>query len=362
MIGHEACKTLSRDGLQRFQALQAEAIDAVTDRLFELHASTLEPLGERGRETCRDDLAFHLELLRPVLEFGLRQPMVDYLRWAPGVLESRNIPVWHLDEALDWLEEFFSARMGPNDGAVVAAAMREARSAAAASDSRGQTPPHLPCPWPEAAAFEAALLSGDQREALAVVNRCLDTDRTLVETELHVIQPALYHIGEQWQSNQVSVAQEHLATAIAQSVMTIALVHSLPVAPIGKRVLLACVEGNYHAVGLRMVADAFHFGGWDVQYLGANVPTSALVKQVEQWQPDLVALSVAFPQQLQAARRIIKALHERFGTARPAVIVGGLAINRFKPLADAIGADASAVDAEEAVTAARRFMASEDLT
>jgi methanogenic corrinoid protein MtbC1 len=99
-----------------------------------------------------------------------------------------------------------------------------------------------------------------------------------------------------------------------------------------------------------------------VQYLGANVPTSALVKQVEQWQPDLVALSVAFPQQLQAARRIIKALHERFGTARPAVIVGGLAINRFKPLADAIGADASAVDAEEAVTAARRFITGEDLT
>ena len=118
-----------------------------------------------------------------------------------------------------------------------------------------------------------ALLAGCQREALAVVNRCIDSGHSLVDVELHVIQPSLYHIGEEWQANRVSVAKEHMATAIALSVMTMGLLRSPPPAAIDRRVLLACVAGNHHAVGLRMVADAFQLAGWDVQYLGADVPT-----------------------------------------------------------------------------------------
>ena len=71
------------------------------------------------------------------------------------------------------------------------------------------------------------------------------------------------------------------------SVMTMGLLRSPPPAPIDRRVLLACVAGNHHAVGLRMVADAFQLAGWDVQYLGANVPTAALVRQAAEWNPTL---------------------------------------------------------------------------
>ena len=90
------------------------------------------------------------------------------------------------------------------------------------------------------------------------MNRCMDSGQNLVDVELHIIQPAMYQIGEKWQANQVTVAQEHIATAIVQSVMTAALLRSTPPAPIGKRVLLACVAGNHHTVGLRMVADRFN--------------------------------------------------------------------------------------------------------
>jgi methanogenic corrinoid protein MtbC1 len=288
--------------------------------------------------------------------------LVDYLCWAAGILESRNIPERYLTESLDWLGEFFAERMAHSDGAFVATTLLAARTAFTAADHAQHTPPKSPLPWPEAAAFEAALLGGNQSEALAVVNRCIEAGNTLVAIELHVIQPALYRIGEQWQSNRVTVAQEHLATAIAQSVMTVAFMRSSPVAPIGKQVLLACVEGNNHALGLRMVADAFHFGGWDTQYLGANMPTSAIVQQVEQCKPDLVALSVAFPQQLQTVKRLMQALDERFGNARPAVIVGGLAINRFNTIANSLGADVLGADAEDAVVAANRIIVSDHIS
>jgi methanogenic corrinoid protein MtbC1 len=281
--------------------------------------------------------------------------MVDYLRWLGSVLAARAIPHEHLALSLDWLGEFFAGRMEAADSAIVVAALQAARDKFLETEN---IPVILqsPAPWPEAAELETALLAGRQHEAFAILNRCLDAGRTLVDTELHVIQPALYRIGEQWQANQVSVAQEHMASAIAQAMMTIGLLRSPPATPIGKRVLLACVEGNDHAIGLSMVSDAFQLAGWDMQFLGANVPTTALLRQIADWRPHLVGLSVSFPQQLKVVRTVIARLNELFGTARPPVLVGGLAINRFNQLVDAVGADASGSDARVAVDCANHIV------
>ena len=349
--------TLGERGLRRFQVLQADAISAVTERFYATHGSTYEQYGPRGRDACREDLAFLLEFLRPVLEFGLLQPMVDYLSWLGSVLAARAIPVEHVALSLDWLAAFFAKRMDTADSAVVTGALQAARGRFLEADKLPPGAPKPPEAWPEATAFEHALLAGNQRDALAVVTHCMDSGRGLIEVELHVIQPALYRIGEKWQSNQVTVAHEHMATAITQSVMTIGLLRSPPPAPIYKRVLLACVEGNSHAIGLRMVADAFQLTGWDVRYLGANVPTAALVLEAAEWKPDLVGLSVSFAHQFRVVKDVIAQLGKRVDGARPAVIIGGLAINRFNPLAELVGADAFSADAQAAIVCANRLMA-----
>jgi methanogenic corrinoid protein MtbC1 len=81
-----------------------------------------------------------------------------------------------------------------------------------------------------------------------------------------------------------------------------------------------------------------------------------LVQQVTQWRPDLVGLSVSFPQQLRVVKAVIGDLHERLGNARPAVIVGGLAINRFNQLVNAVGADATSANASAALEVADRIV------
>jgi MerR family transcriptional regulator, light-induced transcriptional regulator len=307
---------------------------------------------------CREDLAFHLEFLQPVLEFGLLQPMVDYLCWLGSVLAARTIPADHIVRSLDLLGEFFAEHMDAADAGGVTAVMQAATTQFMNVAAQGQqvAAPGPPNPWPEASSFEAALLAGSQLEALAVVNRCIENGRSLIDVELHVVQPSLYRIGEEWQANRVSVAKEHMATAIAVSVMTMGLLQSLPSEAIDRRVLLACVAGNNHCVGLRMVADAFQLSGWDVQYLGADVPTASIIRQAEEWKAHLVGVSVAFAQQVPVAKEIVAQLAERFGSSRPAVIIGGLAINHFSRLADVVGADAFGADASAAVAAAARVV------
>jgi MerR family transcriptional regulator, light-induced transcriptional regulator len=349
-------KTLGAQGLLSFQALQADAVDAVTARFYSTHGSVYEQYGPRGRAACREDLGFHLEFLRPVLEFGMLSPMVDYLCWLGSVLEARAVPVKHVALSLEWLAKFFADHMDAQEAAVVTFALQAARAGFLNSADAPLAPLNAPAPWPEATAFEASLLAGNQIEALAIMDRCKDNGQSLVDVEFHVVRSALYSIGRKWQANQVTVAREHMATAIAQSVMTLGLLQSPLPALNGKRALLACVEGNHHAVGLRMVADAFQLAGWDVQYLGSNVPTSALVLQTLEWKPDLVGLSVSFAQQLRVVRDIMEKLKERMGGARPAVIIGGLATNRFDRLASLVGADAYGADAQAAVVRAKQLV------
>ena len=188
----------------------------------------------------------------------------------------RSAPVGMTEFLIDWLREFFADHMDTADGEIVSTALHAVRAGFLAASETPLAAPRPPASQPEVAAFAAELLAGRQREALAIVTSCLDSGRGLVDIELNIIQPALYQIGEKWQANKVSVAQEHMASAIVQSVMTVALLRSPPPKLNGKRALLACVEGNSHTIGLRMVADAFQLAGWEVQYLGANVPTAAL--------------------------------------------------------------------------------------
>jgi MerR family transcriptional regulator, light-induced transcriptional regulator len=68
-----------------------------------------------------------------------------------------------------------------------------------------------------------------------------------------------------------------------------------------------------------------------------------------------VGLSVSFAHQLRVVRHVIMQLRERLGEARPAVIIGGLASNRFNRLADMVGADACGADAQAAVAYANRI-------
>jgi methanogenic corrinoid protein MtbC1 len=352
-----AMTTLGAGGLRRFRALQGAAVSAVTERLF---SSGQFPSHDAAlRAEYQQFLAMHLEFLQPVLEFGLLAPMVEYLRWFDSMCAARQIPGDYLPRSLDYFADHFIARMEPADSAVVSTALAAARDGAQDYD-QASLAPALPCePEPEAIAFEAALLAGDQRTALATVYRCIEGGRSLIDIELHVIRTAMIRIGEKWQANAISVAQEHMATAIVESVMTMALLRQQPPPPNGKRVLLACVAGNHHTVGLRMVADSFQLSGWEVQYLGANVPTAALLDQIEAWSPHLLGLGLSFGHHLQTVKDVIAQSSARFGADRPAVIIGGLAVNRFDRLAEIVGADESCTDALVAIDVASRLITRE---
>lgn len=185
--------------------------------------------------------------------------------------------------------------------------------------------------WPECRAFVAALLAGSLAECDAILELRRVQGHGLVEAEQQLIRPALYWIGEKWRSRQISVAQEHLATALAQSAMELGLSRTRAVARNGRKVLLACIPGNHHAVGLRMVADAFTLAGWEVNCLGANVPFDALVDYSKQWRPNLLGLSASLPEHAREMEDYALQLQRALGTRCPPILLGGQGFDAADP-------------------------------
>lgn len=205
------------------------------------------------------------------------------------------------------------------------------------------------------ARYLAAQLSGDRREALRLlVDDGLLRGIPLQDIHLKIIQPAQYEIGRLWQENRISVAQEHLATAISQLALS-HLYRHLPRDPSnGKVVMVSCVEGELHEVGARMASDFLEMAGFDVRFLGANVPTGHLLRMVREQTPDLLALSVTMSYHLPALRSAVSEVRATFPGLR--VAVGGLAFTWAPGLENDLNVSFHGRDVRELVAASCRIL------
>ena len=94
---------------------------------------------------------------------------------------------------------------------------------------------------------------------------------------LQVFQRSQYEIGRLWQMNKLTMAQEHYCSAATQLIMSLLYPRIFDTKKIGARLVAACVQGDLHEIGLRIVSDFFEIEGWDTFYLGANTPTSGIL-------------------------------------------------------------------------------------
>lgn len=180
--------------------------------------------------------------------------------------------------------------------------------------------------------FLQAQLRGDRRGACEVlVHDGLGAGYGADDLR-ELVREAQREIGRRWERNLVSIAQEHTATAIAQVALS-ALYDQAPRARArGRRIWIACVEGELHDLPARIAADTLDLAGYDVQFLGASVPTDSLLELLAADPPDLLALSVTLSFNVPALRQAVRRVREAHGTALP-IAIGGNALHWMPGLA-----------------------------
>ncbi len=151
-----------------------------------------------------------------------------------------------------------------------------------------------------------------------------------------VAAPSLQKIGQGWSDGTVSIAQEHLATAVFRRALGwILQVYSAKGG--APRLVVATPPRHVHELGAMLAAGAAAAQGWDVIYLGADLPIAELLSSARLVGANAVALSVVYPKV--DAGLIIDLEQLRSGLdPRASILLGGAAAVQDRERLTALGA------------------------
>ena len=193
------------------------------------------------------------------------------------------------------------------------------------------------------------VLRGDRRDALSLVRR-LEGEGVDAGSLLGFVGHAQREVGLRWQRDECSVADEHAATAVNDAVVA-AVMEATSRSPEAGRIAVVCADGEWHVMPARLLAHRLELDGWETWFAGGSMPPEHLYATLPSLEVDAVALSCTLSLHLPGAARTIAAIH----AAGLPVLAGGRAFDEDGIRARAVGADAHAGSADEAIDVIRRW-------
>ncbi len=331
---------------QKVAGAKDSSAQAVSDELFLKHPEWLERYGERGRQYCKDDISIHVKFLAGAIEAGSPEAFADYARWTSRLLGSRGMGPDSLREAFNDLGKHF--RRGPalseEEASLVSSFLHcdwEAGSESAMEAEEAEVKEGLRL---TREVFLSAILAGERLGAVNVIEEALREGQALIDIYVDVFAAALHRVGKLWEANKITIAQEHLATAITQYAICAVYPRIRWTGPPRGRMIVTGVAGDMHQIGANLVADAMETQGWEVSFLGANVPSAAIVEAVEEKCSDVLCISTTLVANLPTVAELIGLVRARLKEKAPRIVVGGGAYRLAANFAQEMGVEGSTND------------------
>jgi len=174
-------------------------------------------------------------------------------------------------------------------------------------------------------AYLALLLEGKRLECGRMVQQLLDRDIDIKVLYTELFQRSLYEVGELWELNRISVAREHLVTAITEGLLNLVYprLFDSERPPVSRKAVISCAANEYHQIGGKMVADIFEMNGWEGHFLGANTPVDQMISYIDDTKPDLLGLSLSVYFSIASLKTGVEAVRATFPNLD--IVVGGQA-------------------------------------
>ncbi len=215
-------------------------------------------------------------------------------------------------------------------------------------EADGKDPLQMPeYATPDGARAPLAFAGGESLAELreAWIGACLSFDEPKAEHVLaqafavyppevvcfEVLQRGLSTIGDGWYQDEITVQQEHFASGLAiRRLETLIAATPAPTRP--GRILIGSPPDEGHIFSPLLLTLLLRRLGYDVVYLGANVPAQRLEHTVTTARPNFVVMPV---QQLHTAASLLDVIEALRPMSVP-VAFGGLVFNRIPELAERI--------------------------
>ncbi|MDX1596070.1 MAG: cobalamin-dependent protein [Nitrosopumilaceae archaeon] len=147
-----------------------------------------------------------------------------------------------------------------------------------------------------------------------------------------ILKPVMYKIGDDWATNKISIATEHVASNVAQTLVKIIMDRENTIK--AKKKIMICVPiGEEHHLGCDVIQTYLTSKGYKVFNMRTSMPTESLLNFIENNKPDIIMISITLDDNLKAGQRLVKKINENY---KIPIIVGGYAFtNKKMPKIDA---------------------------
>jgi methanogenic corrinoid protein MtbC1 len=172
-------------------------------------------------------------------------------------------------------------------------------------------------------ALEAALAAGSCELTAPLLRR-------------DVLEPLIAALGERWESGQWRVAQEHMASAVVRAVLWDLIRRAAP-GVAGAALVVATLPGHRHEFGALLVGAMAVEQGWEVVYLGVDLPAEEIAAAARLRGARVVGISLVYPQGDARTAQEIARLRQLLGPETK-LLAGGRAAESYREPLLAAGA------------------------
>lgn len=199
------------------------------------------------------------------------------------------------------------------------------------------------------------ILAGRRKIALELIMDAYRGGYPIHGLYMDIFQETLYEIGRLWETNRISVADEHMGTAITQYVMSYLYQHLEFSKERRGRLVITGIQSELHQVGANMVADILESDGWDTIFLGTNVSEDEILDSIRQHQADLVGISSTMLFNIPKVIQLVEAVRREAGDSVH-IMLGGSAFKVLPELPTELQGCLLALDLRQALDQTRQLV------
>ena len=323
---------------------------------YRLDPDLLDKYGETGRIRSMEDVNFHLSYLAAAMKVSSLSLFLKYVEWLVIFFKSIQFPVAHVARNFQIIRQVLRKEL-PFDKTIPLEFLDQGeaklsqfipipdsyiKTGGSYTDLAGQYLNYI-------------LLKQRDNARQLILNR-VESGTEIRELYFNIFEPVQKEIGILWQLGKITVADEHYATAVTQLIISELYNYIFQ----GKnrkkgKFAAACMQGELHEIGLRMITDLCEIDGWDTYYLGTNTPAQSIVKFIESSRIDILGLSVSLTPNLIHLEELINMVRNNPDLSHVKIIVGGFPFSIEPDLFKKVGADGSAQNLISAVETINSF-------
>jgi len=326
----------------------------ILDKQFEIAPYTKSQNSEKYRQSSLQDIGYNLSYLSQAIELNSPNLFISYTTWLKGLMLDLGFSITSVVENFNAMKIVLLDTFPLDYHNIISDFIDKG-----IEELQDEYIPDTSFIDPSSPYSKYALdflsyaLGGKRHEASKLILSLVKKGIPIKTIYLDVLQKVQYEVGHLWHTNKVCIAQEHYITSLIQLVISQLYPYILNQNPSNKTLVAACVSGELHEIGIRMLADIFEIEGWNTWYLGSNLPDKEIVNMIKEKKPDVIALSVTIMFHLDKLTKLIKQIRDA-GIMTP-IMVGGYPFNHDENLWKRVGADGWAMDPDHALEYADRL-------